>query len=130
MFVYYEGKQLMYAARTRNGFTPPLRPALMKRFQALEINDCPFANLPEGKSGRWGQGLTGAKMKECGGSSPFCSPSLNFSNVPPTTTCGTAGSCRYGRVESPDTFIVSPDSKYRGILTLVLILMLTVCMVD
>ncbi len=26
---------------------------------------CPFANLPETKSGRWGQGLTTVKMAEC-----------------------------------------------------------------
>ena len=31
----------------------------------LEIAACPFANLPEARSGRWGQGLTADKMKEC-----------------------------------------------------------------
>jgi bifunctional non-homologous end joining protein LigD len=31
----------------------------------LEIAACPFANLPEPRSGRWGQGLTKAKMAEC-----------------------------------------------------------------
>jgi bifunctional non-homologous end joining protein LigD len=65
VFGYYEGKQLMYAARTHAGFTPALRVALMKRFQGLEIKECPFVNLPESKEGRWGQGLTAAKMKEC-----------------------------------------------------------------
>jgi bifunctional non-homologous end joining protein LigD len=65
VFGYYEGKRLIYAARTRNGFTPSLRAALMKRFRGLEIAECPFANLPEGSSGRWGQGLTAEKMKEC-----------------------------------------------------------------
>ena len=30
-----------------------------------EIPECPFANLPESKGGRWGQGLTKAKMAEC-----------------------------------------------------------------
>ena len=30
-----------------------------------ETRECPFANLPEAKSGRWGQGLTGEKMKDC-----------------------------------------------------------------
>jgi bifunctional non-homologous end joining protein LigD len=65
VFGYYQGNQLMYAARTHAGFTPALRAALMKRFQALEIEECPFANLPESKEGRWGQGLTAAKMKEC-----------------------------------------------------------------
>ncbi len=31
----------------------------------MEIAQCPFANLPEAKSGRWGVGLTAEKMKEC-----------------------------------------------------------------
>lgn len=65
IFGYYEGEQLMYVARTRNGFTPALREQLLKRFRALETRECPFANLPEARSGRWGQGLTAAKMKDC-----------------------------------------------------------------
>ena len=65
VFGYYEGNRLIYAARTRNGFTPAARVQLFKRFKGLEIADCPFANLPEAKSGRWGQGLTMAKMAEC-----------------------------------------------------------------
>ena len=65
VFGYYEGDQLIYVARTRNGFTPVIRAQLFKTFKALEIDDCPFANLPEARSGRWGQGLTKAKMAEC-----------------------------------------------------------------
>jgi bifunctional non-homologous end joining protein LigD len=62
---YFEGGKLMYAARTRNGFTPASRAALFKKMKPLEIADCPFANLPEKKAGRWGAGLTAAKMAEC-----------------------------------------------------------------
>jgi bifunctional non-homologous end joining protein LigD len=65
IFGYYEGDKLMYAGRTRNGFTPSSRANLFKQFRALEIDECPFANLPETKSGRWGLGLTAEKMKEC-----------------------------------------------------------------
>ena len=54
IFGYYEGDKLIYAARTRNGFTPVVRAQLMKKFRALEVKQCPFANLPEAKSGRWG----------------------------------------------------------------------------
>src|SRR5215207_4553811 len=56
IFGYYEGKRLIYAARTRNGFTPAMREQLFRKFRALQIPDCPFANLPEAKSGQWGQG--------------------------------------------------------------------------
>jgi DNA ligase D-like protein (predicted ligase) len=62
---YYEGSKLMYAARTRNGFTPATRAELFKKIKPLEIKECPFANLPEKKAGRWGAGLTAAKMSEC-----------------------------------------------------------------
>ena len=65
IFGYYEGDRLIYAARTRNGFTPASREQLQKQFKGLETNECPFANLPEKLVGRWGVGLTAAKMKEC-----------------------------------------------------------------
>jgi DNA ligase D-like protein (predicted ligase) len=65
VFGYYEGSTLLYVSRTRNGFTPRVREDLLKQFRGLEIPACPFANLPEPRSGRWGQGLTAEKMKEC-----------------------------------------------------------------
>jgi bifunctional non-homologous end joining protein LigD len=65
IFGYYEGGKLLYAARTRNGFTPGLREQLHRKFRGLEIPDCPFANLPEAVGGRWGVGLTKAKMADC-----------------------------------------------------------------
>jgi bifunctional non-homologous end joining protein LigD len=65
VFGYYEGDRLIYVARTRNGFTPVTRAQLFKKFKGLEIDECPFAYLPEAKGGRWGQGLTKAKMAEC-----------------------------------------------------------------
>jgi len=62
---YYEGKKLIYSARVRNGFTPETRVKLFKLLKPYETDTCPFANLPELKSGRWGAGLTAAKMKDC-----------------------------------------------------------------
>jgi ATP dependent DNA ligase C terminal region len=61
IFGYYDGDKLTYVGRTRNGFTPAIREQLFKLFRALHISQCPFANLPEGRSGRWGLGLTAAK---------------------------------------------------------------------
>ena len=65
IFGYYEGDRLIYAARTRNGFTPAMRARLFEKFRRLEIAECPFVNISEAKSGRWGQGLTKAKMADC-----------------------------------------------------------------
>ena len=64
VFGYYEDDKLRYVARTRSGFTPAMRAQLSKQFKGLETDVCPFVNLPEAKSGRWGQGLTAAKMAE------------------------------------------------------------------
>jgi len=61
VFGYYEGKHLMYAARTGNGFSPASRVALFEKFRGFEIPNCPFVNLPELRSGRWGQGPTKEK---------------------------------------------------------------------
>ena len=45
--------------------TPATRAQLFRRFKPLETRVCPFENLPEKKSGRWGAGLTAKKMPDC-----------------------------------------------------------------
>jgi DNA ligase D-like protein (predicted ligase) len=62
---YYADDKLIYSARTRNGFTPASRASLFKKIKPLETDECLFASLPEKKAGRWGAGLTAAKMAEC-----------------------------------------------------------------
>jgi bifunctional non-homologous end joining protein LigD len=37
----------------------------MEKLRPLEIAACPFTNLPEARFGRWGEGLTAEKIKEC-----------------------------------------------------------------
>ena len=78
IFGYYQGDRLIYAARTRNGFTPVVRTELMKKFRALETKECPFADLPQAKSGRWGAGLTAAKMKDCRWLKPVLVAQIEF----------------------------------------------------
>jgi bifunctional non-homologous end joining protein LigD len=65
IFGYYEGDELLYAARTRAGFTPASRVELYRRFRSPEVSECTFANLPEQRAGRWGVGLTAERMKDC-----------------------------------------------------------------
>ena len=60
---YYEGKRLLYAAKVRNGFVPQVRREVASRFKGLEIDTCPFANLPEKKRTQWA--LTKEEMKNC-----------------------------------------------------------------
>ena len=67
IFGYYEGDRLIYAARTRTGSRRSSGSRLFKKFRGLEITECPFANLPEAKSGRWGAGLTARRWRTAGG---------------------------------------------------------------
>jgi bifunctional non-homologous end joining protein LigD len=65
VFGYFDGDRLLYAGRTRAGFTPASREKLWRSFRGLDTAECPFVNLPEAHTGRWGQGLTAEKMKDC-----------------------------------------------------------------
>jgi bifunctional non-homologous end joining protein LigD len=60
---YYEGDDLLYAAKVRNGFVPRVRRQIAQRFAGLEENSCPFANLPEKRRTQWA--LTREEMKDC-----------------------------------------------------------------
>lgn len=62
---FYRGKDLIYAARVRAGFVPATRREVFERMKHLKTQKCPFINLPEVAEGRWSQGLTAEKMKEC-----------------------------------------------------------------
>jgi bifunctional non-homologous end joining protein LigD len=42
-----------------------LRAESMKKRKRLETEKCPFANLPEKHAGRWGVGLTAARVSDC-----------------------------------------------------------------
>jgi ATP-dependent DNA ligase len=78
VFGQYRGADLVYVARTRKGFTPLWRERLWRRFRGLETPDCPFVNLPEKHAGRWGYGLTAAKMSECRWLKPQLAAQVEF----------------------------------------------------
>jgi ATP dependent DNA ligase C terminal region/ATP dependent DNA ligase domain len=60
---YYDDGKLLYAAKVRNGFVPQVRSEVATRFKELEIDTCPFGNLPERKRTQWA--LTKEEMKNC-----------------------------------------------------------------
>jgi ATP-dependent DNA ligase len=68
----------MYAGRTRNSFPPIVRQQVFKKFRGLAMKECPFVNLPGAKSGRWGAGLTAAKMKDCRWLKPVLVAQIEF----------------------------------------------------
>ena len=60
---YYEGRDLIFIAKIRNGFTPALRRDVAREFTGLRTSRCPFANLPEPASARRGEAVTTEVMK-------------------------------------------------------------------
>ena len=61
----YEAKRLMFVAKVKNGFLPRTQRDILNALRKLETDQCPFDNLPEERTSRWGQPLTAEKMKEC-----------------------------------------------------------------
>ncbi|HJT67260.1 MAG TPA: non-homologous end-joining DNA ligase [Pyrinomonadaceae bacterium] len=61
---YYEGRDLIFIAKIRNGFTPALRREIATKFAKLKTSHCPFANLPEPASARRGEAVTAEVMKQ------------------------------------------------------------------
>jgi bifunctional non-homologous end joining protein LigD len=77
---YYDGDDLIYVARVRNGFVPALRAKVFERIRKLEIKTCPFSNLPQRDKGRWGQGLTADKMAECRWAKPHLVAEIEYAD--------------------------------------------------
>lgn len=61
---YYEGRELYFAGKVRAGLTPRLRSEIMGRIGPDAVSRCPFANLPLGRTGHWGEGITEADMAD------------------------------------------------------------------
>jgi DNA ligase D-like protein (predicted ligase) len=62
---YYRGDELIYVARTRNGFVPASRRRVFETLRSLVTPKCRFVNLPETRKARWGEALTTEKMRKC-----------------------------------------------------------------
>jgi bifunctional non-homologous end joining protein LigD len=59
---YYEGERLLAAGKVRAGLNPRLRRELYEMLSRLATGRCPFVNLPNAKTGRWGEGITASDM--------------------------------------------------------------------
>lgn len=62
---YYAGDKLVFAGKVGTGFSDQLLRDLHARFEDLMIHDCPFANLPEKRTSRFGGGMTASEMRRC-----------------------------------------------------------------
>jgi DNA ligase D-like protein (predicted ligase) len=91
---FYRGKDLIYGARVRAGLVPATRRAIFEKIRHLGTPHCPFANLPETTEGRWGQGLTAEKMKQCVWLKPEVVAQIEFLEWTGAAHCGTPNSSR------------------------------------
>jgi bifunctional non-homologous end joining protein LigD len=62
---YYDKGALLCAGKVGTGFNETFLKSLGKRFESIHAQVCPFKNLPQKRSGRYGAGITPAEMKRC-----------------------------------------------------------------
>jgi bifunctional non-homologous end joining protein LigD len=79
----YEGGELGYVSKVRNGFNPPLRRELHQFFDGLETGRCPFVNLPEASRSRWDYSLTKEEMENCRWLKPRLVAQIEFTEWTP-----------------------------------------------
>src|SRR5262249_13698823 len=60
---YYSGGRLPYSAKVTTGLVAQVRRCVTNKFKGLEVDTCPFSNLPEKKRTQWA--LTREEMKNC-----------------------------------------------------------------
>jgi bifunctional non-homologous end joining protein LigD len=54
-----------------------------EKIKALEIENCPFVNLPDKRTGAWGQGITVEKMGKCHWLKPTTVAEIEFAEWTP-----------------------------------------------
>jgi bifunctional non-homologous end joining protein LigD len=59
---YYEGRRLHFAGKVRAGFTPHVRRQVFGALEPLRVDRCPFVDLPNSRTSRWGGGVTAEQM--------------------------------------------------------------------
>jgi bifunctional non-homologous end joining protein LigD len=61
---YYDDTGVQFAGKVRAGFVPHLRRKVFKALKYHHVDTCPFVDLPNPKSSRWGGGVTADEMRE------------------------------------------------------------------
>ncbi|HEY3154788.1 MAG TPA: non-homologous end-joining DNA ligase [Candidatus Binatia bacterium] len=77
----YEGGNLKFVAKVRNGFVPKVPREVHQKFSGLETEKCPFSNLPEKRRTMWA--LTADEMKECRWLKPQLVAQIEFTEWTP-----------------------------------------------
>lgn len=75
---YYEAEELRFAGKVRAGLVPYVRRELLAKLKPLQIQNCPFTNLPDTDVGRWGGGITADQMSEMHWTKPQLVAQIRF----------------------------------------------------
>lgn len=75
---YYESKELRFAGKVRAGLIPRVRREVLGKLKPLQVQECPFANLPDADVGRWGGGITPDQMREMHWTKPRLVAQIRF----------------------------------------------------
>ena len=59
---YHQARELLFAAKVRAGFKGHARSEVYRRVTPDVVSRCPFANLPNSGTGRWGEGISAEDM--------------------------------------------------------------------
>ena len=74
----YEGGNLQFVGKVRNGFVPHVRRAMFPFMEKIIVDNCPFANLPEKRRGPWALNLTSGEMRNCRWVKPLIVAQIQF----------------------------------------------------
>ncbi len=55
---YYREGELLFAGKAQQGLNPRKRLDLLRALKPLAVEKCPFVNLPTGRTGHWGEGVS------------------------------------------------------------------------
>lgn len=102
--VYSKGR-LTYAGKVGTGFNTGLLKELHARLGRIARKTCPFADLPEERTGRYGQGITAAVMKKCHWIKPELVAQIKFAEW-----------TRDGRLRQPVFLGLREDKEARSVI--------------
>jgi bifunctional non-homologous end joining protein LigD len=76
----YQKKKLVFCGKVGTGFSHSLLRDLHARFKKIASDECPFSDLPQPRSSKWGQAITASEMKKCHWVEPTMVAQVKFSD--------------------------------------------------
>lgn len=75
---YFDDQKLRFAGKVRAGLVPHVKRELVGKLKSMQLNRCPFIDLPTEGSSRWGGGVSVEDMKEITWTKPELVAQIQF----------------------------------------------------